>query len=273
VPAGPTGLAVDDREHRVVVFSQFDRKLSVIRPSGDEAIDERAALNEAHAFAIADSEAKALPESVALGRVLFHKAGDPRISADGRACASCHPDGRDDGLTWSTPRGPRRSIALAGRLAKTAPFAWDGKESEIRFHLDDTFSRLRGSGVHGSERDALVSYLESLPAPPKHALDSNKVRRGREIFMSAEAGCSSCHAGSALTDNALHDIGTRTRADRSGEFNTPSLKLLGNGGPYFHDGRYKSLHELLVSVDGKMGRTAHLGEADLDALETYLRSL
>ena len=31
-----------------------------------------------------------------------------RLSGDGRACASCHPDGRDDGLVWSTPNGPRQ---------------------------------------------------------------------------------------------------------------------------------------------------------------------
>src|SRR5262249_47938145 len=67
---------------------------------------------------------RALPLNLALGRILFHSVGDVRISHDGRACASCHPDGRDDALTWATPNGPRRSIMLAGRVASTAPFSW-----------------------------------------------------------------------------------------------------------------------------------------------------
>ena len=44
---------------------------------------------------------------IARGRALFRVTDDGRLSRDGRACASCHPDGRDDALTWSTPDGPR----------------------------------------------------------------------------------------------------------------------------------------------------------------------
>ena len=58
--------------------------------------------------------------------------GDERISHDGRACASCHPDGRDDSITWATPNGPRRSIMLSGRIADTAPFSWSGTEQTLK---------------------------------------------------------------------------------------------------------------------------------------------
>ena len=51
------------------------------------------------------------------------------------------------------------------------------------------------------------------------------------------------------------------------------LKGIGGTGPYFHDGRYKTLRELLVSSDGKMGNTKHLSNDDLDALEAFMRSL
>ena len=40
-----------------------------------------------------------LSNEYALGRILYHSTSDSRISKDGRACASCHPDGRDDGST------------------------------------------------------------------------------------------------------------------------------------------------------------------------------
>jgi cytochrome c peroxidase len=76
-----------------------------------------------------------------------------------------------------------------------------------------------------------------------------------------------------LTDNSLHDVKSRTKADRAELFNTPTLHLAAGGGPYFHDGRYATLHELLHNVDGKMGHTSQLSDSDIEALESYLRTL
>src|SRR5262249_45836461 len=108
---------------------------------------------------------------------------------------------------------------------------------------------------------------EAAPAPDP------KVARGEQIFASKEAGCAGCHLPGALTDGASHDVKSRAKSDRADAFNTPSLKFVGGTGPYFHDGRYKTLHNLLRDVDGKMGHTAQLSSADLDALEAYLRTL
>ena len=66
---------------------------------------------------------------------------------------------------------------------------------------------------------------------------------------------------------------SKAKSDRDGDFNTPSLKFISGTGPYFHDGRYKTLNALLRDIDGKMGHTKHLSEPDLDALEAYLRTL
>jgi cytochrome c peroxidase len=65
----------------------------------------------------------------------------------------------------------------------------------------------------------------------------------------------------------------RTKGDVTGKFDTPSLKGVGGTGPWFHDGRYKNLHDLLVKSDGAMGHTKHLSKDDLDALEAYLSTL
>src|SRR5262249_4664296 len=102
-----------------------------------------------------------------LGRLLFHGTGDRRIARDGRACASCQPAGRADGLTWATPNGPRRTLMLAGRLQGTAPYGWDGKAKDVNEHLANTFDRLKGGGgLRSVELDALLAYLTSLPPPP-----------------------------------------------------------------------------------------------------------
>jgi cytochrome c peroxidase len=213
---------------------------------------------------------------LALGRILFHSVGDTRISHDGRACASCHPDGRDDGLTWATPNGPRRSIALAGRISESAPFSWTGSEHELKEHMTITFDRLKGAGgLRSMELDALATYVKALPPPPPHkkAQDA-KAARGQAIFASEAAECSSCHKGEGTTDNKHHDVQSKTASDKAPQgFNTPSLKFVGGGGPYFHDGRYKTLRDLLTDSDRKMGHTKQLSNEDLEALEAYLRTL
>lgn len=99
------------------------------------------------------------------------------------------------------------------------------------------------------------------------------VARGREVFHSAQAACASCHVDGASTDHQLHDIGSRAKADAAPTFDTPSLRFVGGTAPYFHDGRYATLRALLVDTSGDMGHTKHLSEADMGALEAYLRTL
>lgn len=273
VGAGPSGIAIDLSSRQAVVFSQFDRTVSILALGDGELTDDRSAPAPVEKTTLAPLPNGPSPQMV-IGRMLFHASGDVRISADGRACASCHPDGRDDAITWATPDGPRRSIMLAGRVSKTPPYAWNGNAATIDAHLGATFLRLRGQGIRSFELEALVAYVSSLPAPPPRAIeDEAKVERGRRIFTSTEAGCSSCHAGSALTDGMNHDVGSKHAADVAEKFNTPSLRLVGGTGPYFHDGRYATLGELLRKSDGKMGRTKHLTNADLDALQSYLETL
>jgi DNA-binding beta-propeller fold protein YncE len=277
VAAGPNGIAVEPERARAVVWSQFDRALDVVDLSSNELVDDKGQPQPlAPRIAMPKSDLRKTTDTVALGRQLFHAVGDTRISRDGRACASCHPDGRDDALVWSTPEGPRRSIMLAGRLEGTAPYAWSGAEKDLADHLAITFDRLNGeSGLKSMELEALMAFVQSLPPPPvtSRGADATKVLRGKELFASTEVGCSSCHGGKAATDGLRHDVSSKTKADLYGNFNTPTLHLVGGTGPYFHDGRYKSLRELLTSNDDKMGRTKQLSPGDLEALEIYVGTL
>lgn len=275
VAAGPTGLAVDTEGRRLVVFSQFDRQIHIVplENKSDEVQNESPA-----ALRVALSrKAKATSGTdYELGRRLFHATNDPRISRDGRACASCHPDGRDDALTWATPDGPRQTPMLAGRLMQTAPYGWMGSTESVEGHLAQTFARLGGAGLDRRELDALISFATNLDAPAAINPSSDKVLvdRGRDVFHSASAGCANCHRESdAFTDRHQYDVKSKVEADMSATFDTPSLKFVGGTAPYFHDGRYTTLRALLVDNDGKMGHTKHLAHEDLTALEAYLRSL
>ncbi len=80
--------------------------------------------------------------------------------------------------------------------------------------------------------------------------------RGQGIFNTR--GCNICHAGSLFSDNAFHNIGVRPQtedtgrfqvtgnANNMGEFRTPSLRNVGLRGPYFHNGRFATLEDVVA---------------------------
>ena len=275
VGSGPVGVAVDSQGGRAVVWSQFDRTLSVVSldltPTDERS--SRPPLAPRIALGALPPTERPTPE-YALGRILFHAASDVRIAQDGRACASCHPDGRDDAITWATPEGPRRSIMLAGRIQKSAPYSWNGTAPDLHTHISHTFERLGGTGLRSIELDALGEYITHLAAPAALHADEAKVARGDALFHAKEAGCATCHQDQAqLADGAVHNVKSRAKSDRGDAFDTPSLHLIGGTGPWFHDGRYATLRDLIRGSDGTMGHTKHISnESDLEALEAYLRT-
>lgn len=263
VAAGPTGIALDDKNGRAVVFSQFASKLSVIRLDSGEKKDIDVPV-----------VANRMPAAQTLrGRVIFHSTNDKRISSDGRACASCHPDGRDDAITWQTPDGPRQTIMLAGRLGDSGPFGWDGDKPSVREHVTDTLARLRGSGMSQStdraDFDALIAYVSTMRGP-KPAADQARaalVERGKELFQDETAACATCHLGGGTNGKAFEVTGEQKKID------TPSLRGVGGTAPYFHDGRFATLEDLLKSPDHSMGKTIQFTRKDRVALTAYLESL
>jgi DNA-binding beta-propeller fold protein YncE/mono/diheme cytochrome c family protein len=270
VPAGPVAIALDESGGRAIVWSQFARSLSVLDLA--QATNLESHNRPLQVFALPRHRSD-LDERVALGRVLFHDAGSVGIAGDRRACASCHPDGRDDGLTWSTPDGPRQTPILAARLDGTAPYSWDGSNADLESHVRRTLRRLFGAGLSKKELDALLAYLTHMEAPSVPAARTPLVAAGEAIFKSSETGCADCHDGARTTDTLRHDVASKVRGDRTREIDTPSLKFVGRSAPYFHDGRYATLEDLLRGVDGTMGHTKHLNPDQLKALSAYLEVL
>jgi DNA-binding beta-propeller fold protein YncE len=281
VAGGPTGIALDERSQRAVVWSQFEQTVSVIDLGHEDPLAGDPAFGDASGgieYLAMSREAGAANGDLSLGRRLFHTVADTSISRDGRTCASCHPDGRDDGLTWSTPNGPRQTPMLAGRLGGTAPYGWQGEGKDLAGHLQHTFRRLGGQGLRGRELTALISYVASMKAPaPAHrkplVSEAKMVERGRLLFHSKKTACATCHNGKSFSDGKTYDVGSKATADGSDEFDTPSLASIGATAPYFHDGRYSTLDELLRASDGRMGHTGHLSDRDVAALTAYLETL
>jgi cytochrome c peroxidase len=116
-----------------------------------------------------------------------------------------------------------------------------------------------------------------MPAPSTaDALIDTKadlVADGKELFFASETGCASCHAGGNGTDANKHDLGTRVAGDTDDKFDTPTLHFVAGTAPYFHDGRYDTLLELLTASDSQMGHSLQLSRSEAKALAAYLETL
>lgn len=203
------------------------------------------------------------------GHFLFHAN-----SGGGLACASCHPEGGEDGRVWNLVcSGARRTQSLRGGVGGTAPFHWDGREVDFGALVDDVFSgRMAGPLLTIDQKTALEAWVDTVPAmPPTAALDPTAVARGRALFQDATVGCSTCHLGPLLTNNATVDVGTR------GAFQVPSLRGVSWRAPLMHDGCSPTLTErFTVAACGggdKHGMTSPLPDAPLRDLLVYLQSL
>jgi cytochrome c peroxidase len=104
---------------------------------------------------------------------------------------------------------------------------------------------------------------------------SEAARRGERLFESRRVGCSRCHPAPLYTDRRMHRIGTAASARFDNEFDTPTLVEVWRTAPYLYDGRYLTIHELLV--EGRHGldreQPVELSDQDLQDLAEFVLSL
>jgi hypothetical protein len=196
---------------------------------------------------------------------LFH-----RVTQAGLACASCHPEGRDDGHLWTLPEGKRRTNTLRGGLKASAPFHWQGDRADMGALLEDVLvHRMGGTRPSMDASSSLMDWLDAMPAIPGPGnLDAAAVLRGKALFESTEQGCATCHAGALGTNNTNNDVGT------GGSFQVPRLVGLASHPPYFHDGSIAKLEDRFSPAAGGElhGHPALLTAGQKADLIEYLKS-
>lgn len=200
------------------------------------------------------------------GHELFHASTPSMV-----ACASCHPEGAEDGHVWDFgATGPRRTQTLLGGILGTEPFHWNGDQASMHEIMRVTFGERMQGAFTDADVSAISAWLEALPSPRGSVADAASVARGRALFQSDEVGCASCHSGAALTSNENEDVGTGR------PFQVPSLLGVMHRAPFMHDGCAPTLDAVVAgactSADAH-GRTSHLGGPERADLVAYLRSL
>jgi hypothetical protein len=162
---------------------------------------------------------------------------------------------------------------------------------DARFNDKDRYpvAAKSGSGNSRGKPDLVTAKLAALhfyqlaippPKPPAGSFDIAAAGRGREIF-NAKAQCATCHVPPLFTEpgNNLHapsEIGVDSfQADRSPTHMYRTSPLAGlwshPKAGFYHDGRFKTLREVVDHYDGVRG--LKLTEPEKRDLVEYLKSL
>lgn len=223
-------------------------------------------------------------EGIALGKKLFH---DPMLDKDHtRTCSQCH----DPSVSFSSStENSLALINLVWNYAylwngKVEGTLEDVMQFEVdRFFMTDLtdFSRSReyrnifrqafGDPEITSKKVAfaLAQYVRTfITANSRYDRFlrgeirlSPEEEAGRRIYFSERGDCFHCHGTILLTDNDFHNNGldsipapgkaevTGNRHDR-GKFKTPTLRNVVLTAPYMHDGRFKTLEEVVDFYSG-----------------------
>jgi mono/diheme cytochrome c family protein/DNA-binding beta-propeller fold protein YncE len=206
------------------------------------------------------------------GHDMFHRSPN-QFAPTSVACASCHPEGRDDGHTWAFDIGMRRTQHIAGGVLETAPLHWDGDLPDMDAFMGEVFMRRMSGELPGARKtEAFARWVDALPmVPASEPEDIDAVTRGRALFEDATVACSSCHGGPRFTNGENKDVGTGKA------FQVPSLIGIALRAPFMHDGCAKTLRDRFTpgACGGadEHGKTSHLDEAQIDDLVSYLESL
>lgn len=211
-----------------------------------------------------------IPANVRRGRELFFAHDDPTVAArsSGAGCASCHDEGRTDGITWLFEDMPRQTPSLSGQSADAGPFTWLHDVPSVAAEADLTIRRrLGGLGISEEDSRAIAAFLAWQDYPSRPADDEAAITRGRAIFRRADVGCASCHQGDLGTVAIPQAVGGRV-------LGVPLLRGIGASAPYLHDGSAPTLRDVLerARTPGWMGDTSTLSDAEMDDLEAFLKA-
>lgn len=292
--AGPTDIAVSEQGRVAVVIAgnawtdlSSVRRADTVASIGDDCMSTDPSPGEPVAVAF-DAKGNTVVQSREPAALYLENGGVITLSTEshastglalfhmntgtGIACASCHPEGMDDGQTWNfTETSWRRTQNVAGGIAARAPYHWDGDMEDFNMLVNEVMVGRMSLPIapNDQQQEAFLSWTDGVARPMARLGDPNAVERGKALFFDSEVGCNECHTGPQLTNRGIFDVGT------GGAFVVPSLVGIAARAPFLHDGCAPTLRDRFSPCGGgdRHGKTSHLSDAELDDLVTYLESL
>jgi cytochrome c peroxidase len=218
----------------------------------------------------------AKPSPVRQGEALFYDA--KRSHNQWFSCHTCHVDGHTCGLTFDTLNddsyGNPKLTPTLRHVTKTGPWTWHGWQKDLAAGVKKSMTEtMFGPQPSAEEVAAIVAFLATIDDPPNPHESSDATKRGEALFR-GKANCIRCHEGELYTSERVYDVGLEPDGSPYRLWNPPSLLGLWERGPYLHDGRAKSLEDLLQTHHRpeKVGGKA-LTEQERRELIAFLKTL
>jgi hypothetical protein len=230
--ANPRAMVINSIDTQGYVWNYVSRNVTVVNLTGNVAAVSKV-------LTLADQPAAGtLAATVQRGKLLFNTGigpakagplaagGTPVLPLQGVmadngwcACASCHPNGLTDGVTWLFPSGPRVSTPLNATFSKDhttqRALNWSAIFDEVADFELNTRGVAGGRGLilngdnsqaatvafatanagRNADRDSITAYVANGIRTPISPIPQGDVRAatGRRIFI--KAGCATCHGG------------------------------------------------------------------------------
>lgn len=260
VPLGgrPLGVRLLNDDRRVLVSNWLDNSLQMVD------------LNERAVTRTISLGGSSSPSLARRGAEIFYDG--TRSLDQWYSCHSCHYHGGGNAVAMDTRNDKSdktfKTVPSLVHLPHTGPWTWHGWQTDLNeAMLTSLKETMQGPGGTADDARAMVAYFASLESPPKAAPSASAevaqaIERGRVVFHSSTAGCANCHSGPYYTDGKIHDVGLAGPSDVLKGYNTPSLLGVGHKVRWLHDGRSKSLEDVLsgphnpVTVTGQGELTA-----------------
>ncbi len=262
---GPRGMALSPDAKRLYVANYFAGTVGVLDAAAGKLLQTVAV------------GPQPTPDAARRGELYFHDAN--RCFQRWHSCATCHPDGRVDGLPWDFMRdgiGNGKDVISLVLMHQTSPHNRRATRPDPRECM-----RTGVTGSHlivpePSDLEDLLAYVQTLQPEPNPLLPqvAAAAARGKRLFE-GKAGCETCHPAPYYTDQQMHNVGILTPLEPDGMYDSPSLVEVYRTAPYFHDGRSPTLKDALIKDDpgGNHGHAKSLSPQELDDLIAYLLSL
>ena len=199
------------------------------------------------------------------------------------SCNSCHVGGHTNGGNFDTLNDggfgkPKKTLSLRG-IAETAPYTWHGWQKSLHGAVGESLRKtMQGPEPTEDDINAVEAYLRTLryPASPFRAPDRTltaSAKRGEIVFNAKQ--CQSCHMPPTFTSEQVVSVGLEAPDDVYQGFNPPSLRNVYARAPYLHDGRARTLEEVLTKwhTPAKLSGTPDCTPSELADLVAYLKSL
>jgi 6-phosphogluconolactonase (cycloisomerase 2 family) len=276
----PTGIVIDRKGKRAYVSNEVGLSVSVLDVPGGTVVAKDVP-------SATPPEPGSFEHSRLLGKLVFFTAlGVPDNELTGQdiraidtlafrgkqsdsgwsTCASCHPSGLADGVTWIFPDGPRQSIPLDGLYSKvngahdTRINNWSAARDSVTDFNNNSRNVQCGRGFAGGDAPAVCPEAGATPPNPNvfdhgisqgasEALDMETtwaqtvrplrapqaeaatIAAGREVFAEF---CASCHGGAKWTKSQVIYLNNPARVNAA--VRDPGFDLIANQSTSYSDG-------------------------------------